>query len=66
MNEGDAFVLDLGLTLYVWKGAECNKYEDKKAADVRENSFEIEDLRREDGIIDDDDSLQKEPSVTPN
>ena len=26
MNEGDAFVLDTGLTLYVWTGKECNKY----------------------------------------
>lgn len=34
MNEGDAFVLDLGLTIYVWRGAECNKYESAKAVEV--------------------------------
>lgn len=34
MNEGDAFVLDAGLTLYVWCGKECNKYESAKASEV--------------------------------
>ncbi|CAD7974517.1 unnamed protein product [Amoebophrya sp. A25] len=34
MNEGDAFVLDAGLKLFVWKGKDCNKYEEQKACEV--------------------------------
>eukprot|EP00392_Amoebophrya_sp_AT5.2_P006568 g6580.t1 len=34
MNEGDAFVLDAGLKIFVWRGAECNRYESQKASEV--------------------------------
>jgi len=34
LNEGDAFVLDAGLTLYVWYGQDTNKYEKLKAAEM--------------------------------
>lgn len=34
LNEGDAFVLDCGLKIVVWKGKSCNKYEEQKAMEV--------------------------------
>lgn len=34
MNSGDVFILDAGLTLYQWNGADSNKYERAKALDV--------------------------------
>ena len=34
MNSGDCFILDLGLTLYVWNGAEAGRMEKIKALDV--------------------------------
>jgi villin 1/advillin len=34
LNDGDVFVLDVGLTIYVWNGKSANKYEKVKGADV--------------------------------
>lgn len=34
LNEGDAFVLDAGLSVYSWNGKEANRYEVLKAAEV--------------------------------
>ena len=34
MNSGDCFILDLGLTIYVWNGASAGKMEKIKALDV--------------------------------
>lgn len=31
LNDGDVFILDMGLNLYQWNGAECNKMEKAKA-----------------------------------
>jgi hypothetical protein len=31
LNEGDVFILDMGLDLFQWNGAECNKMEKAKA-----------------------------------
>lgn len=34
LNEGDVFVLDVGMNLYYWAGAECNTHEKVKAAEI--------------------------------
>ena len=34
MNSGDCFILDLGLTLYVWNGSEAGCMEKIKVLDV--------------------------------
>ncbi|CAD7966095.1 unnamed protein product [Amoebophrya sp. A120] len=34
MNQGDAFVLDAGLKIFVYCGKECNKYESQKAFEI--------------------------------
>ena len=34
MNSGDCFILDLGLTIYVWNGATAGMMEKRKAVDV--------------------------------
>lgn len=34
LNEGDAFVLDAGTTVYAWYGAECSPFEKNKAIEV--------------------------------
>ena len=34
MNSGDVFILDLGLTLYVWNGKESGRLEKVKGLDV--------------------------------
>jgi len=34
LNEGDAFVLDTGATVYTWYGADCSPFEKNKALDV--------------------------------
>ena len=34
MNCGDVFILDLGLTIYVWNGREASRVEKIKALDV--------------------------------
>lgn len=34
LNEGDCFVLDLGLELYCWFGADCNMFEKAKAGEI--------------------------------
>ena len=34
LNEGDCFVLDLGLQLYCWFGAEANMFEKAKAGEI--------------------------------
>jgi villin 1/advillin len=34
MNQGDCFILDMGLKMYLWNGKEANKYEKTKAAEV--------------------------------
>ena len=34
MNSGDCFILDLGLTIYVWNGASAGLMEKRKALDV--------------------------------
>ncbi len=34
MNSGDVFILDLGLTIYVWNGCEASRVEKIKALDV--------------------------------
>ena len=34
MNRGDVFILDLGLTIYVWIGAQAGRLEKIKAMDV--------------------------------
>jgi hypothetical protein len=43
LNEGDVFILDLGLTLYQWNGREANKYEKFKGLEV---STKIKDQER--------------------
>ena len=34
MNSGDVFILDLGLTIYVWNGKEASRLEKIKGLDV--------------------------------
>eukprot|EP00397_Hematodinium_sp_SG-2012_P006950 GEMP01006988.1.p1 GENE.GEMP01006988.1~~GEMP01006988.1.p1 ORF type:complete len:787 (+),score=229.90 GEMP01006988.1:40-2400(+) len=34
LNDGDAFILDAGLTLYAWNGKHVNRYEKVKAAEM--------------------------------
>ena len=34
MNSGDVFILDLGLTIYVWNGNEAGRLEKIKGLDV--------------------------------
>lgn len=34
LNEGDCFVLDLGLELYCWFGNDCNMHEKAKAGEI--------------------------------
>ena len=34
MNSGDCFILDLGLTIYVWNGGSAGLMEKRKALDV--------------------------------
>jgi len=34
LNEGDVFILDLGLTLFQWNGSEANKYEKFKGLEM--------------------------------
>ena len=34
LNEGDVFVLDLGLMMYQWNGADCNRMEKTKGLEV--------------------------------
>jgi len=34
LNDGDVFILDLGLTIYQWNGKEANKYEKFKALEL--------------------------------
>lgn len=34
LNEGDCFVLDLGLQLYCWNGAQANMFEKAKAGEI--------------------------------
>ena len=34
MNSGDCFILDMGLTIYVWNGASAGLMEKRKALDV--------------------------------
>ena len=34
MNSGDCFILDLGLTIYVWNGSGAGRLEKMKALDV--------------------------------
>ena len=44
LNDGDGFVLDAGLRIYVWLGSECNKYEAQKCFEV------VRGLREERGF----------------
>ena len=34
MNSGDVFILDLGLTIYIWNGKESGRLEKIKGLDV--------------------------------
>jgi len=34
LNSGDSFILDLGLELFLWNGAQANKYEKAKGAEM--------------------------------
>jgi len=37
LNEGDVFVLDMGLKIYVWSGKDCNMHEKLKATEIAQN-----------------------------
>lgn len=34
LNEGDVFVLDMGLKIYYWAGKDCNGHETLKALEI--------------------------------
>ena len=34
INEGDVFVLDMGLKIYYWAGKDCNGHETLKALEI--------------------------------
>ncbi len=42
INEGDVFVLDMGLKIYYWAGKECNGHETLKALEIAQNIKENE------------------------
>jgi len=37
LNEGDVFLLDMGLKLYVWTGKDANMHEILKATEIAQN-----------------------------
>ena len=62
LNEGDCFVLDLGMKLYYWAGAEANNHEKYKAMEIavaiknhdRHNKAKLYHPREEQGVAEEE------------
>ena len=56
LNQGDSFILDMGLKLFLWNGSEANRYEKAKALQVLTRLRNERGARPTTTVMDDDPS----------